>query len=190
MKPVPHWFILEFAALICSELEQHASQNANGSDCEKANKQSSSPKEQPWKLAKENSNETSITPTVLQQYGNRRHCCFFCSCHMTPTPKRPIKMHGKKNTRFWGNPTGGTTVLRSFIGCHPWTDRQKFVEFCRRHTSRTLFPFELLHTNYGTQTLQSQTMNSDYLRCSLALCIYIRKKYKCIYLWNMCIIHY
>lgn len=84
-------------------------QNANRSDCEKANKQTSTQKEQQWKLEKENSNETSIippplSPTVFQQYSHIRH---LCSCNMTVAhPRDLLRCMRRKTPDFKGIPQG------------------------------------------------------------------------------------
>lgn len=84
-------------------------QNANRSDCEKANKQTSTQKEQQRKLEKENSNETSITPpplspTVFQQYRHIRHRC---SCNMTVAhPRDLLRCMRRKTPDFKGIPQG------------------------------------------------------------------------------------
>ncbi len=133
--------------LICFELEQHAMQNANRSDCERANKQTGTQKEQQWKLEKENSNETSTTPpplspTVFQQYSDIRHRC---SCNMTVAhPRDLLRCMEEKHQISRESHRDESTMLRSFIGWLPWTNRSLLSFVCDVIAHTCCFPFSCI----------------------------------------------
>lgn len=124
-------------------------QNANDIDCERENTQTGTQKEQQWKLKKENSNETSITPpllspTVFQQYTDIRHCC---SCNMTVAhPRDLLRCMGRKTPDFKRIPQGWIYNVK-IIYWMASMDKQKFVEFyvwC--HSPHMLLSFQLCRT--------------------------------------------
>ncbi len=160
--------------MICFELEQHSMQNANRSDCERANKQTGTQKEQQWKLEKENSNETSITPprplspTVFQQYSDIRHRC---SCHMTVAhPRDLLRCIGRKTPDFKRIPQGWI-YNDKIIYWMASMDKQKFVEFCVWcHSPHMLLSFQL----YRTFSFRGQAIMSDYCDWSIFIIFLIQ----------------
>lgn len=106
-------------------------------------------KEQQWKLEKENSNETSITPpplspTVFQQYSDIRHRC---SCNMTVAhPRDLLRCMGRKTPDFKRIPQGWIYNVK-IIYWMASTDKQKLVEFCVWcHSPHMLLSFQLCQT--------------------------------------------